>query len=62
MGDEQRRGVPDRLIAEIGSTVTKLTAVAGLESPATAGGRVRFLAQGAAPSTVAEGDVTHPAT
>ena len=48
----------DRLIAEIGSTVTKLTAVAGLESPATAGGRVRFLAQGAAPSTVAEGDVT----
>ena len=57
MGDRQRQAVPDRLVAEIGSTVTKLTAIAGLES-AAAEGRAGFLGQGVAPSTVAEGDVT----
>ncbi len=57
MGDKQRRTVPEQLVAEIGSTVTKLTAFTGLRASATGDGRARFVAQGAALSTVAEGDV-----
>ncbi len=44
---------PDILVAEIGSTITKLSAFAGLDSAVPA-----FLGQGIALTSVSEGDVT----
>jgi uncharacterized protein (TIGR01319 family) len=47
------------LVADIGSTVTKLSAFAGLERPAKAGARARpaFLGQGIAITSTDEGDI-----
>lgn len=45
--------MPDILVAEIGSTITKLSAFAGIDT-----GRPAFLGQGIALTSVAEGDVT----
>lgn len=54
--------VPNRaeiLVADIGSTITKLSAFAGLEGPPEAGshGKPAFLGQGIALTTTGEGDI-----